>query len=78
MFATIKNKLLPTLTVCGLLFGGIAWLTTIHADTRENTKDIVRIEAKQDANLQLLIGLGQQMSELKGELKRKPNREEEY
>lgn len=42
-----EHTLVP-LGVIAVLIGGIAWLTTLYADTKNNGNTLLRIEQKQD------------------------------
>ena len=62
-----ENTLLP-LSMILVLMGGVVWLTSIYAQTTENTKSIVELNRKQDEYNRTLSQISNQLSEIKGAL----------
>lgn len=44
----LTERTLVPLGVIAVIIGGIAWLTTLYADTKNNGQTLLRIEQKQD------------------------------
>lgn len=64
----LDEKTLIPLGVVVVLFGGVAWLTALHAQASENTKKLDHI---QQVIYTELKDMNQRLSQIEGSLKRK-------